>query len=334
MARVILLATLAALGVTVSAHETRPAFLEIVEGEGGRHSFAFRQPQLAGRFLGLGVTSECEALGEPQQILGRSAVEHRWEADCGDLPLVRAGLRVRGLERSLVDVLVLVRGKDGTEAHYVLTPSAPVLSERGGGLAFVPAYFLLGVDHLVFGLDHVAFLLALMYLLRSLRVLVIAVTSFTLAHSVTLGMAALGLAQLPAAPVEALIALSIILVAHEIAAGREDSLLQRRPWALTFVFGLLHGFGFAGALAETGLPEGSALLALALFNLGIEAGQLAIIGLVVAALWLSGRLRALAAGGARLQPLPQFAVLAPVYGIGALGGYWFVDRSLGIVLGG
>lgn len=312
------------------AHETRPAYLEIQQLKGHQYSFVFRQPQLAGRYLGLAVASECEILEEPQQTLGRSSLEHSWTADCGDKPVTQAGLVVRGLERSLVDALVLIRSQDGSESSHVLTPNSPRLSEAGGGLAFVPAYFLLGVEHLVFGIDHVAFLLALMYLLRSLRSLVIAVTSFTLAHSVTLGAAALDLVRLSSQPVEALIALSILLVAHEAAGGGQDSALKRRPWSLAFVFGLLHGFGFAGALAETGLPEGSALMALLLFNLGIEAGQLAIIAVVAGAVWLLGR-----APLPRVAPGVSHAVShAPALAIGSLGGYWFIDRSLGLLLGG
>ncbi|MGI9323482.1 MAG: HupE/UreJ family protein, partial [Pseudomonadales bacterium] len=167
-----------------SAHETRPAYLEIEQLEAHQYRFAFRQPQINGRFLGLSVASNCTLLGEPQQTVGSSALEDSWVADCGDAPVTESGLIVQGLERTLIDTLVLIRTKDGEETTQVLTPDSPALTVAGSGVPFVPAYFVLGVEHLIFGIDHVAFLLALMYLLRDTRKLIIAITSFTLAHSI------------------------------------------------------------------------------------------------------------------------------------------------------
>lgn len=322
--RLSLLLGLAAIAGEVASHETRPAYLEIEQLQGHQYQLAFRQPQISGRFLGLEVTSDCILVGEQQQTVGGSALESRWVEDCGEVPITQAGLRVQGLERTLVDTLVLVRTADGQEATYVLTPKAPTMAAAAKGLSFLPAYFTLGVEHLVFGIDHVAFLLALMYLLRGFRKLVIAITSFTLAHSLTLALAALELVRVPQQPVEAIIALSILVVGYEVVAGKQRSLLNEKPWTLTFAFGLLHGLGFAGAMAEIGLPDKSALTALLLFNLGIEAGQLLIVALVAIGL---GLIRA-----ARLAP-PAWVHLAPIYVICSLASYWFIDRSVGILLG-
>ncbi len=322
-----LLACLVTMPLLVSAHETRPAYLEIIEKDEGRYEFTFRQPQIQGRYLGLGVVSSCEIEGEETQIIKTAALETRWVATCSQ-DILRSGIRVAGLERTLIDTLVHIARSDGDEVNHVLTPDNPVLEASGGGIDFLPAYFVLGVEHLVFGIDHVAFLLILMYLLRDVRKLIIAITSFTVAHSITLGIAAFDLVFVPQQPVEAIIALSILVVAWELTQREQRSLLNDYLWSITFVFGLLHGLGFAGAMSEIGLPENSALTALLLFNIGIEAGQLIIIALVLTLTWLWRR-----AGMNDRAVLGPVAYFAPVYVIGGLAAYWFMDRTGGILFG-
>ena len=332
------MALLLASGLTFThetlAHETRPAYLEITQTDEQQYHFIFRQPRIAGRYLGLGVVSNCLMLGEMQHEAKTAALETRWDASC-EAGLFASGIRVSGLERTLIDTLVLVQLLDGSITNLILTPREPMLEATGGGIPFVPAYFGLGVEHLVFGIDHLAFLLALMYLLGNLKKLVIAITSFTVAHSITLGISALGFITVPQAPVEAVIALSILVVAWEITQGSEGSMISRYPWSLTFVFGLLHGLGFAGAMAEIGLPENSALTALLLFNLGIEAGQLLVVLLVLALTWLfnEGRRRMPSADALLGLGARNYLVRAPVYLIGGLACYWLAGRTLGL-LGG
>src|SRR5262249_12390020 len=149
-----------------------------------------------------------------------------------------------------------------------------------------------GIEHILFGFDHLLFVLALILIVRNTRLLLLTVTAFTVAHSITLSLATLGVVHVPRPPVEACIALSILLLASEIVRSQrsQPSLTARWPWAVAFSFGLLHGLGFASALIDVGLPQGEVPLALFAFNLGVEAGQLAFIAAVVGVIWLGGKI--------------------------------------------
>jgi hydrogenase/urease accessory protein HupE len=177
----------------------------------------------------------------------------------------------------------------------------------------------LGVEHIVGGLDHLAFVLGLLLLIPSLRALLITVTSFTIAHSITLALAAFDVVRLSAAPVEAMIAASVVLVARE-AMSPGDSLTRKLPWAVGLGFGLLHGLGFAGALRAIGLPEKNAIWSLFSFNLGVELGQVAILGLGLT----------VALGFRRLRIAPERPRMVACYGLGAVGAFWLVSRTLTI----
>jgi hydrogenase/urease accessory protein HupE len=190
-----------------------------------------------------------------------------------------------------------------------------------GPLAIAGAYLMHGIAHILFGYDHLLFVFALVLIVRNTRVLVWTITAFTVAHSITLALATLGVVRAPGPPVEAAIALSILLLACEIGRIRRgrQSLTQRWPWAIAFTFGLLHGFGFAGALAGIGLPRGDVPLALFAFNAGVELGQLAFIAGVLGVVAL-----------ARRVSLPivmtRYAYPAVTFGIGMLATFWFVER--------
>jgi hydrogenase/urease accessory protein HupE len=183
----------------------------------------------------------------------------------------------------------------------------------------VRTYFLLGVEHILSGIDHLMFVLALLLLVKGVRRVVVTVTAFTLAHSLTLAGATLGFVHMPGPPVEAAIALSIVFVASEIIHSRQGKpgLTESYPWVVAFTFGLLHGFGFAGALAEVGLPDNAIPLALLFFNLGVEAGQLLFIAGVLAVAIAWRRLRA---------PWPEWARWMPAYGIGSVAAFWTIER--------
>ena len=237
---------------------------------------------------------------------------------------------VNGLEQTQTDVLLRVDYLDGTASNLRLTPAAPTVTipERPSALEVVRTYLVLGVEHILLGIDHLLFVLALLLIVRGVGRLVATVTAFTVAHSITLGAATLGLVHVPSAPVEAIIALSILFLASELArqraggnAGDRANLTQRFPWVVAFAFGLLHGFGFAGALSEVGMPQQAVPLALLFFNVGVEIGQLTFVAAVLALGWVirSARLGA-----------PAWWPRAVAYGIGSVAAFWDVERTLAI----
>jgi hydrogenase/urease accessory protein HupE len=210
---------------------------------------------------------------------------------------------------------------DGAVQTVRVTPDAPSFTVAAAPTAGAVAriYLALGVEHILLGVDHLLFVLALLILVPAARTLLWTITAFTLAHSLTLAAATLGWVAVPPPPVEAAIALSIVFVAGEIAHGARGrpGLSARQPWLVAFAFGLLHGFGFAGALHEIGLPQRAIPLALLTFNLGVELGQLLFVGAVLAAAALLSRLPVRAPSGWRS---------AAAYGIGAVASYWLLER--------
>jgi hypothetical protein len=246
-----------------------------------------------------------------------------WVAACpGGL---RGGeIRIEGLERTATDVLVRYELAPGAVESQRLTAgtTAFVVPEPQGRMGVVATYFALGVDHILRGVDHLMFVFALILLVRDRRRLVGAVTAFTVAHSLSLAAAALGWIVVPAPPVEAVVALSIMFLAAELVRTGRQSLTAEFPWVVAFAFGLLHGLGFARALLEVGLPEGEVPLALFAFNLGVEAGQLLFIALVLVVGGLLGRLYpAMMAGAGRPGGLG-----AASYLMGSVAAVWFVGR--------
>jgi hydrogenase/urease accessory protein HupE len=227
---------------------------------------------------------------------------------------------VHGLEATMVDVLVRVAFQDGRVVSRLLRPDAAsfTFSAESAGPA-ASGYFILGVEHILLGIDHLLFVLCLLLLVRGWKAILKTVTAFTIAHSITLGLATLGYVNMPSAPVETVIALSIVFLATEIAKRRSGapSFTERQPWLVAFVFGLLHGLGFAGALSDVGLPANDIPLALLLFNVGVEAGQLVFVAAVL--LVVMGLRRFASAPPAWLRP-------APAYGIGAVASYWLITR--------
>jgi hydrogenase/urease accessory protein HupE len=244
----------------------------------------------------------------------------RWTIATGPRGLEGGEVAVHGLQTTMVDVLVRVAFADGRVVSRLLRPDAPsfVLHRTDAG---PPAggYFVLGVEHILLGIDHLLFVLALVLIVRGIGLLVKTITAFTIAHSITLALATLGFVKVPSAPVEAVIALSIVFVAAEIVRARrgDRGLTESAPWLVAGTFGLLHGFGFAGALAQVGLPQNDIPLALLFFNLGVEAGQLAFVGAVLA----------LIAGAQRIRlPAPEWARLATPYAIGCVAMFWVIQR--------
>ena len=229
------------------------------------------------------------------------------------------------LSETRIDVLARLARLDGTVQLERILPVDPSFVARPspGPLEVVRTYTVLGIEHILGGFDHLLFVLALVLLVQGTRRLIATITAFTAAHSLTLAGATLGWVNVPGPPVEASIALSIAFVASEIVHRRQGrtSLTQRYPWVVAFTFGLLHGFGFAGALAEVGLPASSIPIALLFFNVGVEIGQLLFVGTVLAFSAIGWR----AVQRLRL-PQPAWMWRVPPYAIGALASFWLIER--------
>lgn len=318
----LLLGVLLTLAGTARAHEVRPAFLEIVETAPAAFAVTWKQPTLADRRLAIDVVMPqgCQPTGPVIPEFTGSALIERWTVSC---PLRTGVIAIDGLAGTMTDALIRIRYLDGDGISQILRPADPRLDLTSTSPA-VAGYFLLGVEHLLLGLDHILFVIGLVLFIRVPVTLVKTVTAFTVAHSITLALSVLGLVQLAPGPVEAVIALSILFLARELMVPMQarSRLTLSAPWIMAFAFGLLHGFGFAGALADIGLPKDQLALALLLFNLGIEAGQLMIIGVLLIVLWLAGRIAA-----TRLPTLERGFAVA----MGCAAGYWTVNRIAAMV---
>lgn len=306
------------------AHESRPAYLEISETTPGRYAILWRTPLLSGMRLpvALQFPDDVRDVTEPMlRELSDSLVQRRLiDTDGG---LVGKRIEFVGLQATITDVLVRVKLRDGAPSTTLVHPSQPwveVIASRGP-LAVVDAYLRHGVEHILLGYDHLLFVFALMLIVCNRRVLLITITSFTIAHSITLALATLGVMQAPGPPIEAAIALSILLLACEIVRLQrgEVSLTARRPWVVAFSFGLLHGFGFAGALTDVGLPQSDVPLALLAFNVGVEIGQLIFIAGVLSVVVLAKRFNLSSSAG-------RYALPVAIYGVGTLAAFWFFER--------
>jgi hypothetical protein len=304
------------------AHEVRPAYLELQEVDAEHFDVLWKVPARGEMRLSLHVRTpdSCSELGPRARTDIGGAVTERWRMRCGG-GLVGQTIAIDGLEGTLTDALVRVERADGGSQVERLTPTKPrfTLEEAPGAGAVALTYLVLGIEHIGLGIDHLLFVLGLLLLVDGWRRLIGTITAFTLAHSVTLAASTLGWVRLAQQPVEAVIALSIVFVAGEIAhecQGRVG-LTRRWPWLVAASFGLLHGFGFAGALREVGLPESAIPLALLFFNVGVEVGQLGFIAVVLALGALARRAR---------LPEPAWLRLVPAYGIGGLAAYWTIER--------
>ena len=312
----------ALLTASAFADELRPAYLSLRETRPDEFSVLWKVPASGDRRLGLylQLPDGCVAKAEPVRSIDNAAYSERWTAVCG------GGLRGRpividGLRSTATDALARIEYRDGSVEIARLTPEVPRFIVAGvqSGWEVAWTYFLLGVDHILSGYDHLLFVFALILLINDLWMLTKTITAFTLAHSITLAGASLGYFSLPQRPVEATIALSIAFVASELIKQRpgERRLSESYPWVVAFAFGLLHGFGFAGALKETGLPQTDVPVALLTFNIGVEVGQL----LFVASVWI-----AFLATRRFVTGLATPARLVAAYLIGTVSMLWFVAR--------
>ncbi len=312
------------------AHPLAPALLEIRETDPGRADVLFKTSafRIRGAKVDVILPEACRAVGTPRIERGPGSVTQRFAIDCTPAELVGLGFGVSGLELARTDALVRAELRDGRVLQTVLRgkDAVHVIEGRPSRLGVMRDYARLGVEHIITGFDHLMFVFGLLLLVAGrLGPLVRTVTAFTLGHSVTLALAALGFVHFPTGPIEFLIAASVFILAVELASDRaEPGLLHRQPWLMAGGFGLLHGLGFAGALADVGLPDGEIPLALLAFNVGIELGQLAFVCAVMLA-W--GVLEPVLGRGR----LPGWAARAPVYALGSLAAYWCFERAAALV---
>jgi hypothetical protein len=314
---------LAASASGLSAHEVRPAYLELRQTSAETYDAFWKVPG-QGENMRLGIYVELPGgsinVTTPRASMANNAFTERWT-------IKRAGgltggtIHIAGLTATMTDVLVRLERLDGSAQVTRLTPSAPsfVVEAAPHTLEVARTYSVLGVEHILTGIDHLLFVLALLIITGGGWKLVKTVTAFTISHSLTLTAATLGFVHVPQRPVEAVIALSIVFVAAEILRIHRglESITSRAPWLVAFTFGLMHGLGFAGGLSEAGLPAGHVPTALLFFSGGVEAGHFMFIGVVLSSIALVRRIRV---------PSPRWAELIPPYAIGSVAMFWVLQR--------
>ena len=316
---------LAAFSTSVEAHRLQPAYLEITEQNTGTFNILWKRPLAGNKPMNIypQLPETCSNITEPSINPSQGFALERWLVDCGESGMINETIVIDGLESTVTDTLLRIELADGTMHTTVLRPDSPtfVVPEKPSKTKVAGSYLGLGVEHILGGFDHLLFVLGLLLIVRSSMILIKTITAFTLAHSVTLAMAALGFVHVPQTPVEAVIALSILFLATELSKQHrgEIGLTSRAPWLVAMSFVLLHGFGFAGALTEIGLPQTDIPLALFFFNVGVEVGQLMFVAAVLVVTWMIHK--------AKIQ-WPVWAEQAPAYAIGSLAAFWFIQRTI------
>ncbi len=325
---------LVAMSPAALAHPLAPALLELrqlAHEEPIRYEVLWRRSAMSapGNAVEPRLPSSCQALTPVKQAMDNNqSLSLRWQVQCGPGGLQGHSIGISGLSDSPINVILRLVTTEGKVSTTLLDSERPsyTVPEPGAMPPVFRTYLGLGVEHLLSGLDHVLFLIGLLLLVRKLRPLVITVTAFTLGHSITLALATLELIQVNPDVTELAIALSILVLALEVVRPRPQSFMRRWPWLMAGGFGLLHGLGFAGALAKVGLPHGEIPLALFAFNVGIEVGQLLVVALVLALSRLWGVLIG--------QRLPASAKTAQFlflpYLIGTLAAYWCIERAVSV----
>ena len=309
----------------VSAHESQPGMLELRQVDKDRYEVTWRAPIYFGmpHPARLELPEGWKTVVEPTaRMLPDSQVFHR-VVIVGDRGVEGSTIRFPGLENTITDVFVRLNRLDGTVMTAVVRPTKPYAVLRGDRSWFTTAgeYIGLGFHHILQGIDHLLFVLGLLLIVKGRMTLLKTITAFTVAHSITLAIATLGYASAPLPPLNAAIALSILFLGPEIVRSWQGktSLTIRYPWVVAFLFGLLHGFGFASGLSTTGMPRAELPLALLFFNVGVELGQLVF---VFTALALERSFKVLEVRW------PRWVEVLPGYTVGSLGAYWTIQRTV------
>jgi hydrogenase/urease accessory protein HupE len=328
----------ALLAHSAQSDEVRPGYLELRQTASDTYSLLFKIPALGDDLrLALYVnlpTGTHDVTPARAAFHGGAYTERRTIRREGGL--TGQTIAIEGLSATSTDLLVRIESLGSVTQTERLSPTKTtfVVQAASGSGEVAVAYLRLGIEHILFGFDHLLFVLALVILVRDWPRVALTVTAFTVAHSITLAAATLGLVNVPGPPVEAAIALSIVLVAVEIVHARRGtpSLAARWPWLIAFCFGLLHGFGFAGALAEVGLPQHAIPIALLFFNLGVEIGQLVFVAGVMLTGGLFRHAMALRLKPALVQQTVNRLDLTAAYAIGAVAAYWLIERTTAFIV--
>lgn len=322
-----------ALGFVASsfADEFKPAYLQLKQTSADSYDVLWKAPaQDENTTLKVKPVfpEEVKLVSAVHSSYSAGTMVQRWQITVPD-GLNGKAISFPEMSGSSIDILVRLERLDGSEQleRVLVTQPRFVAKSSPGSYEVVKTYTIIGFEHILMGFDHLLFVLALVMIVKSVRLLLLTVTAFTVAHSITLSLATLGILNVPGPPVEAIIALSIVFVASEILHQRQgrEGLASRKPWIVAFAFGLLHGLGFAGALAEVGLPANSIPLALLFFNIGVELGQIAFIIAVLAVYKLLLKLVGDKFNLDRLAPIP-------VYFIGGIASYWVIERVSGFLV--
>lgn len=317
----LLISTLGTL--IVQADEIRPAYLEVKESQEKQYNFLLKLPIQGTKQLPitLEMPKNCTTSIKAHSYRVNSSVLKQWSMSCQE-GIHGETLAFKGLEETNTDILIRLEFLNNTSQSVLLTPSKTsyTIEKEASSYQIVKTYTWLGITHILLGFDHLLFVFALLLIVKSMRRLLWTITAFTLAHSITMAGATLGFIHMPQQPVEAMIALSILFLAMEIIHEKQGTvgLTSRYPWLIAFIFGLLHGFGFAGALSEIGLPEQAITLALIFFNIGVELGQLMFVAAVV--------LIALSLQRLKHPYILQKVETVVVYVIGGLSSFWVFER--------
>jgi hydrogenase/urease accessory protein HupE len=313
-------------GTEVKAHEVRPALLNVTEIESGIFYVTLKMPALGDRVVKLTpiFPEGFDPLGPPMIRMARgSYIENITLKSVNGQTLFGKRIIMDGLSSLQIDVLVQMEFADETFVSAIVQPKSPVFEvpERGSKAKVAGSYFGMGVYHILSGIDHLLFVLALMLIVANSMKLLKTITAFTLAHSITLALAALGTVNVPPAPTEAIIALSIVFLCVEIINSKQgkSSITEKYPWMVAMIFGLFHGLGFAGALSEVGLPQHEIPLALFMFNVGVEAGQVMFLGVIFLLKIIIEHLKI-------NWPDKSWKILP--YAIGCLAAFWVVQRTI------
>ncbi|VAX06894.1 Membrane protein [hydrothermal vent metagenome] len=320
----IILASLVFLWVNHSAaDEIRPGYLELNQETPTAYAVLWKVPNIRGKLaqLKIHLPEGCVNKSAVTSQAVNNATLKRWYIQCvSNLPGQRIFIEDAG--NSNTDVLLRLKWLDGSVSSTLLKASSPsyIIPEKSSAMDIAISYTGLGVEHILAGVDHLLFVFALLLIVKDHRRLILTITAFTLAHSITLCAATLGFIHVSQQPVEAVIALSILFLAVELVHGRQGrvGMAAKWPWLVAFIFGLLHGFGFAGALAEIGLPEQAVPMALIFFNVGVEIGQLIFIAIVIILAQLIHRMNQ--------SQLLKRAEIISIYAIGGFSSFWLFER--------
>jgi hypothetical protein len=319
----LILVLITSMTARVSAHEVRPAYLQLHQTGEITYDVFWKVPAVGDSMrlsLFVQLPQTCSNLNQRHGFFVSGAYTEEWSVAC-QAGLAGSIIRIDGLTATLTDVLVRVERLDGSTQVTRVTSSTPTFVVQATPRRFEVArtYLVLGVEHILTGVDHLLFVSGLLLLVSGVRRLLLTVSAFTLSHTVTLTLATLGFVNMPPAPVEAVIALSILFVAYEVLRKNENpfGLAQRKPWLVAFSFGLLHGLGFAGGLSAAGLPAGHIPLALGFFSAGVEVGHFSFVAAV---------LLVLAVLRHKKTTLPSWSWRIPPYAIGGVASYWLIAR--------